>query len=67
VADFFEGLRFVDGELQLDLDYVRGRCVKTSIRVRQDGALSLETRGRGESARFWIDRLKGKKGLQLVS
>src|SRR5262245_11716422 len=26
VADFLEGLRFVGGELHLDLDYLRGRC-----------------------------------------
>jgi hypothetical protein len=67
VADFFEGLRFVRGELHHDLDYVRGRCLKTSIRVRRSGEIRLGTRGRGESALFWIDRLKGKKPLQLVS
>lgn len=67
VADFFAGLRFVRGELHLDLDYVRGRCVKTAIRVRRDGHVTLETRARGESALHWPERLKGKKLLQLVS
>jgi hypothetical protein len=67
VADFFAGLRFIRGELHLDLDYVRGRCVKTSIRVRRDGKVTLETRARGESAVFWVERLKGKKPLGLVS
>jgi len=67
VADFFEGLRFVRGELHLDLDYIRGRCLKTSIRVKRSGEVRLETRGRGESALFWIARLKGKKPVQLVS
>lgn len=67
VADFIAGLRFVRGELHLDLDYVRGRCVKTAIRVRRDGQVTLETRSRGESALHWPERLKGKKPLQLVS
>ena len=67
VDDFHAGLRYVRGELHLDLDYVRGRCVKTWIRVRRDGKVTLETRGRGESAPLWLERLKGKKLLQLVS
>jgi hypothetical protein len=67
VADYFKGLRFVRGELHLDLDYVRGRCVKTSIDVKRDGKVTLETRARGESALFWVERLKGKKPLGLVS
>jgi glutathione S-transferase len=67
VADFFAGLRFVRGELHLHLDYIRGRCVKTAIRVRRDGVVTLETWSRGESAVHWTERLKGKKPLQLVS
>lgn len=67
VADFFAGLRFVRGELQLDLDYVRGRCVKTTISVRRDGKVTLETRDRGESALRWLERLKGKKVVELVN
>jgi hypothetical protein len=66
VSDFFEGLRFVRGELHYDADYVRGRCVKTEIVVRRDGSVRLETRGRGESALRWIERLQGKKMLELV-
>lgn len=49
-----------------DADYIRGRCMKTAITVRRDGSVTLETRGRGESAPHWIDRLKGKERLQLV-
>jgi len=67
VADFLAGLQFVRGELHLDLDYLRGRCVKTSIRVRRDGTVTLETRGRGQSALRWPELLKGKKRLELVS
>lgn len=66
VADFFEGLRFTRGELHFDADYVRGRCMKTEIIVRRDGMVTLETRGRGESAVRWVERLKGKKTLELV-
>ena len=68
VADFLAAVRFMRGELHLDLDYVRGRCVKTTICVRRDGrGVTLETRGRGESALHWPERMKGKKQLELVS
>jgi len=66
VADFLGGLRFIRGELHLDLDYIRGRCVKTAIRVRRDGKVTLETRARGDSAVHWVERLKGQKRLELV-
>ncbi len=59
VADFLAGLRFVRGELHLDLDYIRGRCVKTAIRARRDGTVTLVTRARGDSALHWPERLKG--------
>ena len=39
-----------DGEMHFDADYLRGRCVKTEIVVRRDGRITLQTRGRGESA-----------------
>jgi hypothetical protein len=67
VADFLAALRFIRGELHVDLDYVRGRCVKTSLRVQRDGKVTLETRARGDSALHWVERLKGKKSLELVS
>jgi hypothetical protein len=66
VADFFDCLRFVRGELHLDADYIRDRCVKTTIIVRRDGQVTLETRNRGEAATRWIDRLRGKKALAAV-
>ncbi len=67
ITDFFDGLRFVRGELHLSSDYVRGRCMKTDIVVRQDGRVTLETRNRGEAALRWVDRLKGKKPLEVLS
>jgi hypothetical protein len=66
-TDFLAALRFIRGELHLDLDYVRGRCVKTAIRVKRDGSVRLETWGRGEAALHWPERMKGKKQLELVS
>jgi hypothetical protein len=41
--------------------------MKTDVTVRPNGSVTLTTRNRGESALRWVDRLKGKKILQLVS
>jgi hypothetical protein len=66
VADFIAGLRFVRGELHFDADYIRGRRIKTRIAVRANGTVRLETTGRGKAALRWLERLQGKKLLQLV-
>jgi hypothetical protein len=66
VADFIEGLRFVRGELHFNADYIRGRRIKTSIAVRANGTVKLETVGRGKAVLRWLDRLQGKKLLQSV-
>jgi hypothetical protein len=66
LADFIERLRFVRGELQLDADYIRGRRIKTRIVVRSNGTVTLETIGRGKAALRWLERLKGKKLMELV-
>ena len=66
VADFIEGLRFVRGELHFDADYIRGRRIKTRIAVRANGTVRLETTGRGKAVLRWLERLQGKKPLQLV-
>jgi hypothetical protein len=66
VADFIEGLRFVRGELHFDADYIRGRRIKTRIAVRANGTVKLETVGRGKAVLRWLERLQGKKLLQLV-
>jgi hypothetical protein len=67
VADLFDGLEFLRGELRFEADYIRGRCMKTDIVVRADGLVRLQTRARGESALRWIERLKGKKTLEAVN
>jgi hypothetical protein len=66
LADLFECLRFVNGELQFSSDYLRGRCLKTDITVRKNGQLTLSTRNRGKTALRWLDRLQGKKMLKLI-
>jgi hypothetical protein len=66
VADFIEGLRFVRGELHFDADYIRGRRIKTRIAVHANGTIKLETTGRGKAVLRWLERLQGKKLLQLV-
>jgi hypothetical protein len=67
VADFIENLRYERGELRFTSDYLRGRCMKTDVTVRPNGSVTLTTRNRGESALRWVDRLKGKNFLQVVS
>jgi hypothetical protein len=66
VADFLAGLKFSNGELHLDTDYVRGRRMKSRVVVRPDGTGTLETIGRGKAALRWIARLKGEKPLRAL-
>ena len=67
VVDLLDHLRYTDGELRCYFDYIRGRCVKTDIRVRPDGTATLRTHGRGETATRWLQLLAGKKLMQLES
>jgi hypothetical protein len=66
VGDFLACLQFRNGELRFDADYVRGRRMKTRVRVRHDGTGAIETVGRGKAAAHWIARLKGGKPLRAV-
>ena len=65
-ADMLRHLEFRRGHLYFDADYVRGRCLKTTIEVTRDGIVTIETLNRGEAAVRWVDKLKGKKYLQAV-
>ena len=67
VGDLFDGMSFVRGELHFGADYVRGRCMKTDMVVRRDGQVILQTRARGESALRWVERLRGKKALEVMN
>jgi hypothetical protein len=53
LADFLPAVHFERGRLTYRGDYIRGRAVKTSISVAQDGRVSLETAGRGEAPLHW--------------
>jgi hypothetical protein len=65
-ADMLRHLSFEQGKLHMYVDYLRGRCVKTSVDVSSDGHVLLETVNRGQAATRWVDRLKGKKFLRPV-
>lgn len=65
-ADMLRHFRFERGELAFSADYVRGRCMKTDARVREDGTFTLTTTNRGEAATRWVGRLQGKKLLEVV-
>jgi len=66
LGDLVRGLAFDSGELLFDADYVRGRMMKTRIRVRPDGAVLLSTLNRHGSAGRWIDAVQGRSHLRLV-
>ncbi len=67
LGDMLRRLRFEDGELRFYADYVRGRCLKTTVVVRKDGTFLLDTVNRGEAATRWIAKLQGKKILSVVA
>ncbi len=66
VGDFLECLTFGKRGLHFSADYIRGRSLKTDITIRPDGTVTLTTWGRGEAALRWLDRLKGKKLMEVV-
>jgi hypothetical protein len=67
VGDFLNCLSYsVGGQLRLDADYVRGRRMKTRIAVSSDGAMVIDTQGRGKSAEHWLARLQGGKRLHPI-
>ncbi len=66
VGDFLEGLSFGPRGLHFRADYIRGRSMKTDITIRPDGTVTLTTWGRGKAALRWLDRLRGKKLMELV-
>ena len=59
-------LEFQRGRLYSDADYVRGRCLKTTVENSSDGVVRVETVNRGEAALRWIDKLKGKSYLRVA-
>ncbi len=66
IADFHQCLTFNKTGLHFNADYIRGRCLKTSILVRPNGTVRIRTRNRGETPLRWLDRFKGKNKLELL-
>jgi hypothetical protein len=67
VGDFLNCLSHsVGGQLRFDADYVRGRRLKTRIVVSPDGAVVIDTQGRGKSAEHWLARLQGGQRLRSI-
>ncbi len=66
VGDFLQCLSFGKSGLHFRADYIRGRCLKTDITIRPDGSATLTTWGRGQAALRWLDRLKGKKFMEVL-
>jgi hypothetical protein len=64
--DLVGHLRFWKGALCLDTDYVRGRMMKTHIRIWPTGIVEIDTNNRHQMATRWVELLKGKKHLRLV-
>lgn len=65
-ADMIWRLRFEQGRLCMYVDYLRGRCVKTTVEVASNGNVLLETTHRGQAATRWVERLRGKPLLEPV-
>jgi len=66
VGHFLEGLSFRRGALHFMADYLHGRRIKTSLTLRPDGSVTIETVGRGKAPLRWLDHLKGEGGFHLV-
>jgi hypothetical protein len=66
-ADLLSHIGFASDKLHLYVDYLRGRCVKTTVEVAGDGRVRLETVNRGKAALAWVARLQGKNLLQPIS
>jgi hypothetical protein len=58
--DLVRTLRFVRGTLEVDFDFLRGRCIETRVTVSSNGSAELETVNRGEAAMRWVDRMRAK-------
>lgn len=64
--DMLRNLEFNEVGLCFYADYVRGRRMKTTIIVRDNGSISLETSGRGDAATRWVATVQGKKVMSVI-
>jgi hypothetical protein len=63
---FVEGLRYENGKIAFESDYISGRCVKTDITYESGGMVTLIATNRGKGADRWLIHLQGKKHIQAV-
>ncbi len=66
-ADFLSYLRFEHGSLVVRLDVIRERAVFTEVNLNPKGEISIETRGRGQSATRWLAYVEGRSHLHRVN
>jgi len=66
LSDFLPHLRLSPRGLEWYGDYIKGRRVKTDLRVSPSGRFEVQTWERGEAATRWLDRLQGRRPLQAV-
>lgn len=66
VRDFLGTLDLKPTGLHTYLDYLRGRCVKTSIDASGEGVIVLQTVNRGQAATRWVDRMRGQRPVKQV-
>jgi hypothetical protein len=66
LGDLLTNLAYREGELLFDADYIRGRMMKTRVRLRPDGALLISTLQRHAAATRWVDAIQGRSHLRLV-
>jgi hypothetical protein len=50
----------------VSLDIVRGRAVFTEVTLTSSGELTIQTRGRGQSAQRWLQYVQGRSHLRQV-
>lgn len=66
IADLVSCLSFKRGNLCFDCDYLRGRCIKTQVTIESNGRVVATTYGRGKALSVWLQKIQGKKVLQVV-
>jgi len=66
VSDMLKHLSFENGRLHFYADYVRGRCMKTTVEIEKNGKIVVETVNRGEALTRWVAKLQGKKTMGVV-
>ena len=65
-GDMLRCLSFERGRLRFHADQVRGRCMKTTVEIDQEGKIRIKTESRGDAALRWISKLRAKNGRALT-